>query len=345
MASKKDMTNPLLVGTAIRAQTQHEIPTDLPLERDFRENTDYTVTDHIIQLHEQLCKDPRQVDLVNGLIRHLHAFCREKQPTHDEWTKLIQFLTRAGKESTDFKNEFIVLSDCLGASALLDELSHPKPIGCTDGCEAGPFYSEDAPEVPSGVSLAKSGTTGEAMFFSGSVVNTKGQVITDAKIDVWQADGDGVYDVQYPDRDEPNDRGKIVAEPDGTFCYRAILPTAYPIPSDGPAGDFLRTMGRHPHRAAHIHFALKAPGYDDLTTALYPSHSPFLGTDPVFATKKSLICQLTEEYDPKEWAKMGFKEGEVKNGRVWVWKYRFVLPSVQEVQQMKRQQSSAQAKL
>jgi len=324
MASKKDMTNPLLVGTAIRAQMQHEIPTDLPLEREFRENTDRAPTQH--------CPTAR-------------AALQGPAPSRDEWTKLIQFLTRAGKESTDFKNEFVLLSDCLGASALIDELAHPKPPGCTDSCEAGPFYTEDAPEVPSGVSLAKSGTTGEAMFFSGSVVNTKGQGIRGAKIDVWQADGDGVYDVQYPDRDEPNDRGKIVAESDGTFCYRAILPTAYPIPSDGPAGDFLRKMGRHPHRAAHIHFTLKAPGYDDLTTALYPSHSPFLGTDPVFATKKSLICQLTEEHDPQEWAKMGFKEGEVKNGRVWVWKYRFVLPSVQEVQQMKQQQNSGRAKL
>ncbi|KAL6310507.1 aromatic compound dioxygenase [Sparassis latifolia] len=336
MASRQQMTNPLLVGTAIRAQLKDEIPQDLPLEKEFREKTDYTITDHVVELHKTLCKDPRTLELINGLVTHLHAFCREKQVNHDEWTEVVKFLTRAGKESTDFKNEFVLLSDCFGISALVDELNHPKPPGCTDSCEAGPFYTEDAPEVLSGVSLAKSGTTGEAMFFSGFIKNTIGQRIKGAKVDVWQADGDGVYDVQYPNRTEPNDRGKIIAEPDGTFCYRGILPTAYPIPNDGPAGDFLRLMGHHPHRAAHIHFALHAPGYDDLTTALYPSHSPFLGTDPVFATKKSLICQLVEEHNPAEWAKMGFKDGEVKNGRVWVWKYQFVLPTVQEVHQMKQ---------
>jgi len=336
MASRKQMTDPLLVGVAIRAQLQHEIPQDLPLERDYREGSDYTITDHVLALHKSLVKDPRALQLINALVAHLHTFARETSLDHAEWTKVVQFLTQAGKESTDYKNEFILLSDILGLSALVDELTHPKPIGCTDSCEPGPFYDPNAPELPSGSSLAKADTTGEAMFFKGSVKNTKGQAVKGAKIDVWQADGDGIYDVQYPGRTEVNDRGKILAENDGTFCYRGILPTAYPIPSDGPSGDLLRSLGRHPHRAAHIHFMLAAPGYDDLTTALYPSHSPFLGTDPVFATKQSLICQVVEERDPKRWAEMGFQDGEVKNGRVWVWAYDFVLPSTEEVKEFKR---------
>ncbi|PIL34204.1 hypothetical protein GSI_03915 [Ganoderma sinense ZZ0214-1] len=174
------------------------------------------------------------------------------------------------------------------------------------------------------------------MYFIGTVKDVKGEGLKGATVDVWQADGDGVYDIQYPDREEPNDRGKILANSDGTFNYRGILPTAYPIPSDGPTGDLLKVLGRHPHRASHIHFTVKAPGYDDLTSALYPSHSPFLGTDPVFATKKSLICQLTEELDSKRWAEMGFKEGEVQGGRVWVWQYNFVLPTVGEVEELKK---------
>ncbi|KIP02648.1 hypothetical protein PHLGIDRAFT_42445, partial [Phlebiopsis gigantea 11061_1 CR5-6] len=117
----------------------------------------------------------------------------------------------------------------------------------------------------------------------------------------WQADGDGLYDVQYPGRPEINDRARIVAAPDGRFSFRGVLPVAYPIPSDGPIGGFLSALGRHPHRSAHIHFTLTAPGYDDLTTALYPAHSPFLGTDPVFATKKSLVTPLREERDPQRW--------------------------------------------
>ncbi|KAI0930370.1 hypothetical protein AcV5_007104 [Taiwanofungus camphoratus] len=338
MASVKQMTDPLLVGAAIRAQLKHEIPQDLPLERDCREGTSYTITDHVHALHKSLCKEPRTLQLITALVSHLHAFARDTSLTHAEWAKVVEFLTRAGKESTDYKNEFVLLSDILGLSALVDELTHPKPLGCTDSCEEGPFYQPDAPEVPSGSSLAKTGTIGEVMFFNGVIKNTKGEGVKGAKVDVWQADGDGIYDVQYPGREEANDRGKIIAETDGTFCYRGILPTAYPIPSDGPGGDLLRLLGRHPHRAAHIHFMLKAPGYDDLTTALYPSHSPFLGTDPVFATKKSLICQIVEEHDPKRWKDMGFKDSEVKTGRVWVWKYQFVLPSVEEVQQFKRTQ-------
>ncbi|CCM00403.1 uncharacterized protein FIBRA_02433 [Fibroporia radiculosa] len=341
MASKNQMTDPLRVGVAIRAQLQHEIPKDLPLERDFREGTDYTITDHVVELHRTLVKDPRTLELMTGLVTHLHTFARETALTHAEWTKIITFLTRVGKESTDYQNEFIILSDTLGLSALVDELTHPKPAGCTDSCEAGPFYVPNAPEVPSGSSLAKAGTHGEAMFFSGTVKNTKGQGIKGAKIDVWQADGDGIYDVQYPGTTEANDRGKIVAEDDGSFCYRGILPTAYPIPSNGPSGDLLRALGRHPHRASHIHFVLVAPGYDDLTTALYPSHSPFLGTDPVFATKKSLVCNVVEECNPEQWAKMGFQDGEVTNGRVWVWTYGFVLPTVEEVKQFTRKRGSA----
>ncbi|PCH43712.1 aromatic compound dioxygenase [Wolfiporia cocos MD-104 SS10] len=341
MASEKQMKDPLRVGVAIRAQLQHEIPKDLPLEKDFREGTAYTITDHVIELHKSLVKDPRNLELINALVSHLHTFARETSLNHAEWTKVVEFLTRAGKESTDYKNEFVILSDILGLSALVDELTHPKPLGCTDSCEPGPFYYPNAPEIPSGSSLAKPGTTGEPMFFYGTVRNTKGQGIRGAKVDVWQADGDGIYDVQYPDSKEVNDRGKILANPDGTFSYRGILPTAYPIPSDGPSGDLLRALGRHPHRAAHIHFMLTAPGYDDLTTALYPSHSPFLGTDPVFATKKSLICQVVEERDPKRWKEMGFKDGEVSTGRVWVWNFDFILASVEEVKQFGRGRTKA----
>ncbi|KAH8119382.1 aromatic compound dioxygenase [Phellopilus nigrolimitatus] len=335
MSSVQSMNNPLLVGKAIRAQLEHEIPKDLPLDKDFREGTDYTITDHVNTLHNELCADPRTLELFTVLIKHLHAFAREAKPTHSEWSRAVEFLTKAGKESTDFKNEFVLLSDCLGFSALLDEINHPKPPGCTDGCEPGPFFTNDAPEKQSGCSIAAEGTTGEPMFFEATVKNRRGEGIRGVKAEIWQADGDGIYDVQYPDRNEANDRARIVAEPDGKFCYRGILPTAYPIPSSGPIGDVLRALGRHPHRSAHIHFTITAPGYDDLTTALYPAHSPFLGTDPVFATKKSLVTRVFEEHDAKTWEGMGFRAEDVKGGRVWVWKYNFVLPTMDEVEKLK----------
>jgi len=150
--------------------------------------------------------------------------------------------------------------------------------------------------------------------------------------------------VQYPNRNDgvPDDRGRIVAEPNGEFCYRGILPVAYPIPSDGPTGDLLRALGRHPHRSSHLHFIISAPGYDTLTTALYPSFSPFLGTDPVFATKKSLICHLEEVQDERRWAEMGWGREEVvkSGGKVWVWRYDFVLPTLEEVQDMRVQREN-----
>ncbi|EPQ50591.1 aromatic compound dioxygenase, partial [Gloeophyllum trabeum ATCC 11539] len=335
MATEEQMKNPLLVGKAIRAQLEEEIPVDLPLDRDFREGSEYTITDHMQDLHTKLVKDPRTLELFSSMITHLHAFAREVRPTHDEWEKTITFLTRCGKESTEFKNEFICLSDVLGMSALIDELNHPKPLGCTDSCEEGPFWYTDMPELPSGCSIASSDTTGESMFFEATIKDTKGQPVKGAKVDLWQADGDGIYDVQEPEREEPNDRGRIIAEEDGSFCYRGVLPTAYPIPSDGPVGDLLRLLGRHPHRSSHIHFHLRAPGFDPLTTALYPSHSPFLGTDPVFATKKSLICDVYPESDPSRWAEMGFRDDEVRNGRVWVWKFNFVLATIDEVNALK----------
>ncbi|KAF8584932.1 aromatic compound dioxygenase [Ramaria rubella] len=342
MASEQQMKNPHLVGKAIRAQLEHEVPQDLPLERDFREGTDYTITDHVNALHASLAPDARTLEIITSLVSHLHAFARETSLTHDEWASAIALFTRAGQESTAHKNEFVLLSDCMGLSALVDELEHPKPAGCTDSCEAGPFVTDDAPELPSGSSIVGPDTPGERMFFHATVKNLKGEGISGAKAEVWQADGDGLYDVQYPNRNNgvPDDRGRIVAEPNGKFCYRGILPVAYPIPSDGPTGDVLRALGRHPHRSSHLHFIISAPGYDTLTTALYPSFSPFLGTDPVFATKKGLICELEEVRDEHKWTEMGWKAGEVQmNGdHVWVWRYDFVLASVEEVEALRKQQ-------
>jgi len=346
MASLNQMKDPLKVGKAIRAQLEHEIPQDLPLERDFRENSEYTITDHVRDLHAKLCPDPRTLELINGLVGALHSFARATKPSHDEWLKTIDFLTRAGKESTPAINQFILLSDCLGISVLLDELEHPKPIGCTEGCEPGPFFDENAPFIESGGALALNDTTGEHMFFSGSVKDIKGNPIPGAIVNVWQSDGDGFYDVNSPSPSPVNNRGKIKTLQDGTLRYRGILPTAYPIPGEGPAGEFLKAMGRHPHRAAHLHFHITASGFGELTTALYPSHSPFLGTDPVFATRKSLICELREEKDISAWRKMGYSENEALDilnspePRVWVWTFDFVLPTVEAVQDLKIQMNN-----
>ncbi|KZT60312.1 aromatic compound dioxygenase [Calocera cornea HHB12733] len=316
MASIDVMRDPTKSGKAIRAQLRETIP-------------------HVITLLDELCKNSRTLEVFTSLVKHLHAFARETKLSHDEWRLAIEMLTRAGKESTDFKNEFILLSDTLGLSVLLDEVAHPRPDGATESCEEGPFFTVDAPELPSGTSLVKDGTLGEAMYFESTVKNLQGEPIKGAKLEVWQADGDGLYDVQYPDRQEANNRARILATDDGIATFHGVMPTAYPIPSDGPVGDMLRATGRHPHRASHLHFHITAPGYDTLTTALYPDFSPFLGTDPVFATRKSLICPMGLSTDPKEWAELGFKEGDVRTGRVHIWKYNFVLASNAEVAALK----------
>jgi len=173
------------------------------------------------------------------------------------------------------------------------------------------------------------------MFFSATIKSTKGEGIKGAKAEVWQADGEGFYDVQYQGGEEQNIRGRIVAEQNGKFCYRGVLPVAYHVPVKGPVDDMLVALGRHPNRPTHLHFAISAPGYESVITQVYPSHSPFLGTDIAFATKKSLVSDVVEETDAKKWAEMGFKDGEVKNGRVWVWKYDFVLPTTAEVEALK----------
>ncbi|KZO96942.1 aromatic compound dioxygenase [Calocera viscosa TUFC12733] len=335
MASIDVMRDPTKSGKAIRAQLRETIPRDIALETDFKEGTKYTITEHVTTLLDELCKNPRTLAVFTSLVKHLHAFARETELSHDEWRLAIEMLTRAGKESTDFKNEFILLSDTLGLSVLLDEVAHPHPDGATESCEEGPFFTVDAPELPSGTSLVKDGTLGEALYFESTVKNLQGEPIKGAKLEIWQADGDGLYDVQYPDRQEANNRARIVATDDGVAIFHGVMPTAYPIPSDGPVGDMLRATGRHPHRASHLHFHITAPGYDTLTTALYPDFSPFLGTDPVFATRKSLICPMGLSTDPAEWAKLGLQEGDVRTGRVHIWKYGFVLASNEEVAALK----------
>ncbi|KIP12396.1 hypothetical protein PHLGIDRAFT_113871 [Phlebiopsis gigantea 11061_1 CR5-6] len=185
MSSAETMRDPLRVGKAIRAQLESEIPRDLPLDRDFREGSAYTITDHVNGLHAQLCPDARTLELFTSLVNHLHAFARETRPTHTEWTRAVEYLTRAGKESTEFKNELVLLSDCLGLSALVDELNHPKPAGCTDSCEPGPFFTTDAPEVPSGSVVASDNTVGEHLYFSATVRNTQGEGIPGVKAEMW----------------------------------------------------------------------------------------------------------------------------------------------------------------
>jgi hypothetical protein len=186
MATASQMRDPTYVGVRIRQQTATTIPPDLPLESDFREGSDYTITDHVRALHASLTpkRSPRLAFIVDRLVLHLHAFAREVGLTHAEWAEAVDLIGRAGKESTPGKDEVVLLSDCLGLSALVDELEHPRPAGCTESCEEGPFYTKVFPEVPSGVSISHPDTVGEPLVFSATINNLKGEGIVGAKAEV-----------------------------------------------------------------------------------------------------------------------------------------------------------------
>ncbi|KZV65246.1 aromatic compound dioxygenase [Peniophora sp. CONT] len=323
----------------------------IPLKLDFSESSNYTITDHVREVHAKFTtpRSPRLAFVIDRLVTHLHAFAREVQLTQAEWTDAVGLIERAGKESTELVNEIVLLSDCLGLSWLVDEMDHPRPVGATEGSEEGPFYTKDFPEVPSGTSIAHADTAGQPLFFEATVKNLKGEGIPDAKVEVWQADGNGIYDLMYdePPANGADDRARIKAEPSGHLSYRGVLPVAYHVPDSGPSGAMLAALGRDTYRPSHLHFRIKAPGYDTLTTQLYPSNSAFLGTDPVFGTRKSLICDLEEVTDAAKWAEWGFDKEDVvkRGGRVWAWRYGFVLATVDEVKQEREKRHSAASKL
>ncbi|EJD39194.1 aromatic compound dioxygenase [Auricularia subglabra TFB-10046 SS5] len=274
---------------------------------------------------------------MNAFVKHLHAFLREARPTPAEYGVAREFIRKLGQAPIENElDEILILAASFGVDEVLYRLQEARPEGCTKPTQEGPFYfTEGVPTLPSGSSIASPNTKGDKLFFQGSVKNLKGEPIKNALVDVWQADGDGMYDIQYgPQRD---DRARIVAKDDGTFTFRGVAPIAYAaFPENGPTYEALAALGRHSYRATHIHFRLEAPGYETLITQIFPSNSPVLGDDSVFATQPSLISHVKEDSDPASWADKGFKDGEVTGGRIWVWEYDFVLPTPEEMKEAKK---------
>ena len=227
-------------------------------------------------------------EVLTSALRHLHEFVREVRLTPDEWKAGIDFLVAAGHITDDKRNEFILLSDTLGVSALVDLLSHARqPAGATDSSLLGPFYREGVPEMSNGSSIAN-GTPGETVVVRGLVTGAGGRPVADAGLDVWQAAPNGLYDLQDESQPELNMRGRFRTDSSGRFEFRSLKPLSYPVPHDGPVGELLLAQGRHPYRPAHIHFIVTAPGYETLTTALYIAGDPYIDSDAVFGAKDSL---------------------------------------------------------
>lgn len=234
--------------------------------------------------------DPRLRQVMTSLVQHLHSFAREVKLTEDELMTALRFLTAVGQKCDDKRQEFILLSDILGLSMLTVALNHPAPAGCTEATVFGPFHVPGAPEYPLGADVAN-GAKGEPCFVEGAVRSIDGEPVPNARIEVWQADADGFYDVQYDGQAEHRARGVLHADQDGRFRFRSIVAEAYPIPHDGPAGDLLRATGRHPWRPAHLHFMIAAPGYATLISHVFREGDPYLDSDPVFGVRSSLISE------------------------------------------------------
>ena len=246
-----------------------------------------TLTDAVIATMAGT-NDPRTRELLACLVKHLHAFIRETRLTEEEWLAAIRFLTATGQKCDDTRQEFIMLSDTLGASAMKDLVLQRGATGATEASLLGPFYREGAPELPSGADIA-AGAVGESALVSGQVRTPDWKPLAGALLDVWQASGDGLYDVQDPSIPDMGLRGRFRTDAQGRYSFRTVKPCAYPVPVDGPVGDMLKATNRHPYRPGHIHFMLSAGGYRPLITELFVEGDPSLDSDPVFGVRDSLV--------------------------------------------------------
>jgi protocatechuate 3,4-dioxygenase beta subunit len=251
--------------------------------------------------------DERLAEIMEVVTRHLHEAIKEIEPTEAEWLEAIKFLTSVGHTCTDWRQEFILLSDVLGVSMLVDAINNRKPTGASESTVLGPFHLEDAPELPMGSNICLD-QKGEPMLIKGVISSLDGQVISGAKIDVWQANDEGFYDVQQKGiQPDFNLRGVFRTGEDGEYYFRGVKPKFYPIPDDGPIGNMLDKLGRHPNRPAHLHYIISAEGFQSLTTHIFDPDDEFINSDAVFGVKQSLMAEFKLIEDPSKFAEAGFE--------------------------------------
>lgn len=230
--------------------------------------------------------------LTSGLVAHLHAFVTEHDLTEAEWQVAIRFLTAAGHITTDTRQEFILLSDTLGVSSLVDLLTNSRTPEATPSAVLGPFYVEGPPAMAQGADLSGGDLPGEPVYAQVRITDTTGVPIAGAVVDAWQANEDGFYDVQLPELEGPVLRGRLESDADGWVRFWTILPAPYPIPNDGPVGRLLDAVGRHPMRAPHVHFMITTPDRPRLVTQLFVAGGDYLDSDAVFGVKEALIIDF-----------------------------------------------------
>lgn len=234
--------------------------------------------------------DPRLKQVMSSLVQHLHAFIKDVGLTQEEWEYGIGFLTRTGQMCSGERQEFILLSDTLGVSMLVDAINNRRPEGATENTVFGPFHVDDAPIRAMGDNISLDGK-GESCLFEGRVLDLEGKPVAGATVDVWSDNADGFYDVQQPGiQPKWNNRGRFITGADGRYSFQGIKPVSYPIPDDGPVGQMLGNLGRHPYRPAHMHYLVTAPGYEKLVTHTFVGGDDYLTSDAVFGVKTTLVA-------------------------------------------------------
>ncbi|KAL2069069.1 hypothetical protein VTL71DRAFT_15407 [Oculimacula yallundae] len=284
------------------------------------------ITENTVIINSQ-SSDQRLTYVMERLVTHLHDFARETRLSTNEWMAALNFLVRVGQISTDVRHEFILLSDILGLSLLVDAIDHPKPPASTEGSVLGPFHTHEAETMKNG-DLMSQDTEGEPCIVLCTVKDVKGNPIEGVKVDIWETDSTGHYDVQHADRNGPDGRCVMKSDKNGVFWFKAIVPVPYPIPHDGPVGQLLKLLKRHPWRPAHMHFMFEKPGWDHLITALYIRGDPYETSDAVFGVKQSLIVDFSP-IDAKEAKEYGVEEGSK------VLRHDFVLVDEKETERLR----------
>lgn len=273
-------------------------------ENPLMDLTASNITPNAISINTKDCPSPRTRFLLSRLITHLHAFARETRLSTEEWQAGLDFLTETGQACTETRHEFILLSDVLGLSMLVEGIDHPKPAYATEGTVLGPFHTHDAQTMENGEKIIAD-EEGELVLVLGTVKDRDGAPVKGVKVDVWETDSTGHYDVQRSDRAVagPDGRAVLYSDDQGGFWFKAIKPVSYPIPHDGPVGRMLEYLGRHPYRPAHMHFMLGKEGFDELVTSFYMRGDPYESSDAVFGVKSSLVVDLTKITDQEMAAK------------------------------------------
>ena len=273
----------------------------------------------VVTARNKNAESERLKQVMEVITRKLHEAVKEIEPTQQEWFEAIMFLTKVGHMCDDWRQEYILLSDVLGVSMLVDAVNSRRPTGASENTVLGPVPRGGAPEYEMGHNICLD-QKGEDMVVRGRVTDVDGNPLEGVKIDVWQANDDGFYDVQQKGiQPDFNLRGVFTTGADGTYWFRAVRPKNYPIPDDGPVGDLLKRLGRHPYRPAHLHYIVSKDGYDDLTTHIFDPDDQYINSDAVFGVKESLIAEFNRVDDPARSAEVGFE------GPYWDVEFDFVL--------------------